>query len=53
MLDNILPAGVAAAELLAYPEDLKAHPAEEHLIAQSVEKRRRDFIGAASRPTGR
>ncbi|MEU5407943.1 4'-phosphopantetheinyl transferase Npt [Nocardia asteroides] len=46
MLENILPSGVAAAELLAYPEDLKAHPAEEHLIAQSVEKRRRDFIGA-------
>lgn len=46
LLQNILPSGVAAAELLAYPEDLKAHPAEEHLIAKSVEKRRRDFIGA-------
>ncbi|MFD6392910.1 4'-phosphopantetheinyl transferase Npt [Nocardia sp. NPDC060259] len=46
MIQNILPSGVAAAELLAYPEDLKAHPAEEHLIAKSVEKRRRDFIGA-------
>lgn len=31
---------------MVYPEDLKAHPAEEHLIAKSVEKRRRDFIGA-------
>ncbi|MBF6382999.1 4'-phosphopantetheinyl transferase Npt [Nocardia farcinica] len=46
MIENILPSGVAAAELLEYPEDLKPHPAEEHLIAQSVEKRRRDFIGA-------
>ncbi|MFG1795332.1 4'-phosphopantetheinyl transferase Npt [Nocardia sp. NPDC049149] len=46
MIENILPAGVASAELLEYPEDLKAHPAEEHLIAKSVEKRRRDFIGA-------
>ncbi|MCP2287609.1 4'-phosphopantetheinyl transferase Npt [Nocardia amikacinitolerans] len=46
MIENILPNGVASAELLAYPEDLKPHPAEEHLIAQSVEKRRRDFIGA-------
>ncbi|MFF3223176.1 4'-phosphopantetheinyl transferase Npt [Nocardia suismassiliense] len=46
MIENILPAGVASAELLEYPEDLKAHPAEEHLIAKAVEKRRRDFIGA-------
>lgn len=46
MIEKILPAGVASAELLEYPEDLKAHPAEEHLIAKSVEKRRRDFIGA-------
>ncbi|QIS14304.1 4'-phosphopantetheinyl transferase Npt [Nocardia arthritidis] len=46
MIERILPAGVASAELLDYPEDLKPHPAEEHLIAKSVEKRRRDFIGA-------
>lgn len=46
MIQNILPSGVATAELLTYPEDLKAHPAEEHLIAKAVEKRRRDFIGA-------
>ncbi|MEU8900230.1 4'-phosphopantetheinyl transferase Npt [Nocardia sp. NPDC048505] len=46
MIENILPSGVAAAELLEYPDDLKAHPAEEHLIEKSVEKRRRDFIGA-------
>lgn len=46
MIETILPADVASAELLGYPEDLKAHPAEEHLIAKSVEKRRRDFIGA-------
>jgi 4'-phosphopantetheinyl transferase EntD len=46
MIEKILPAGVASAELLEYPEDLKPYPAEEHLIAKSVEKRRRDFIGA-------
>ncbi|MEV0292830.1 4'-phosphopantetheinyl transferase Npt [Nocardia sp. NPDC050710] len=46
MIEKILPSGVASAELLEYPEDLKPHPAEEHLIAKSVEKRRRDFIGA-------
>lgn len=46
MIETILPADVASAELLDYPEDLKPHPAEEHLIAKSVEKRRRDFIGA-------
>lgn len=46
MIENILPNGVAAAELLEYPEGLAPHPAEEHLIANSVEKRRRDFIGA-------
>ncbi|WP_054814211.1 4'-phosphopantetheinyl transferase Npt [Nocardia arizonensis] len=46
MIENILPSGVASAELLAYPQDLTPHPAEEHLIAKSVEKRRRDFIGA-------
>ncbi|GAB2441796.1 4'-phosphopantetheinyl transferase [Nocardia tengchongensis] len=46
ILGRILPNGVAAAELTAYPEDLKPHPGEEHLIARAVEKRRRDFIGA-------
>ncbi|GAB0104255.1 4'-phosphopantetheinyl transferase [Nocardia sp. JMUB6875] len=46
ILGRILPNGVAAAELTVYPEDLKAHPGEEHLIARAVEKRRRDFIGA-------
>ncbi|MBF6354628.1 4'-phosphopantetheinyl transferase superfamily protein [Nocardia higoensis] len=46
MIENILPSGVAAAELLDFPDDLRAHPAEEHLIANAVEKRRRDFIGA-------
>ncbi|WP_232852202.1 4'-phosphopantetheinyl transferase Npt [Nocardia acididurans] len=46
MIGRILPSGVAAAELLAYPEDLKPHPGEEHLITKAVEKRRRDFIGA-------
>ncbi len=37
---------MAAAELLDYPDGLKAHPGEEHLIEKAVEKRRRDFIGA-------
>ncbi|MEU0544190.1 4'-phosphopantetheinyl transferase Npt [Nocardia sp. NPDC005978] len=46
MLGRILPSGVASAELVVYPEDLKPHPSEEHLIAKAVEKRRRDFIGA-------
>ncbi|MET8877253.1 4'-phosphopantetheinyl transferase Npt [Nocardia sp. NPDC004604] len=46
MIEKILPAGVASAELFAYPEDLQPHPAEAHLIEKSVEKRRRDFIGA-------
>lgn len=46
ILGRILPSGVATAELLRYPEELRVHPGEEHLIAKSVEKRRRDFIGA-------
>ncbi|WP_063041585.1 4'-phosphopantetheinyl transferase Npt [Nocardia grenadensis] len=46
MIETILPADVASAELFDYPEDLTPHPAEEHLIAKSVDKRRRDFIGA-------
>jgi len=46
MLGRILPAGVAAAEMVQYPEGLAPHPGEEHLIEKSVEKRRRDFIGA-------
>ncbi len=46
ILGRILPSGVATAELVQYPEGLRVHPGEEHLIAKSVEKRRRDFIGA-------
>ncbi len=46
LIGQILPAGVASAELLDYPEGLQPFPAEEHLIAKAVEKRRRDFIGA-------
>ncbi|WP_153348178.1 4'-phosphopantetheinyl transferase Npt [Nocardia aurantia] len=46
MIGQILPSGVASAELLDYPEGLRPFPAEEHLIAKAVEKRRRDFIGA-------
>lgn len=46
MIGRILPEGVAAAELVAYPQDLQPHPGEAHLIERAVEKRRRDFIGA-------
>ncbi|MCX4094264.1 4'-phosphopantetheinyl transferase Npt [Nocardia sp. alder85J] len=46
MIGQILPAGVASAELLDYPDGLPPFPGEEHLIAKAVEKRRRDFIGA-------
>lgn len=46
VIEPLLPEGVAAAELRDYPEGLMAHPAEEHLIAKAVHKRRRDFIGA-------
>ncbi|RJO74771.1 4'-phosphopantetheinyl transferase superfamily protein [Nocardia panacis] len=46
MIEKILNSGVASAELLEYPQGLRAHPAEEHLIEKAVEKRRRDFIGA-------
>ncbi|MGW5110167.1 4'-phosphopantetheinyl transferase Npt [Nocardia sp. NPDC004123] len=46
MIEKIFSSGVATAELLEYPEDLKPHPAEEHLIARSVDKRRREFIGS-------
>lgn len=46
MIEKLLPAGVAAAELFDDPVDLKPHPAEESLIARAVDKRRKDFIGA-------
>ncbi|MBF6329490.1 4'-phosphopantetheinyl transferase Npt [Nocardia transvalensis] len=46
LIGNILPDGVAAAELREFPEGLKPYPGEEHLIEKAVEKRRRDFIGA-------
>jgi 4'-phosphopantetheinyl transferase EntD len=46
MIEQILPTGVASAELREFPAGLVPHPAEEPLIARAVEKRRRDFIGA-------
>ncbi|MFJ9370484.1 4'-phosphopantetheinyl transferase Npt [Nocardia sp. NPDC101769] len=46
MIETIFPAGIATAELHECPDDLKPHPAEEHLITRSVDKRRREFIGA-------
>lgn len=46
MIDELLPAGVASAELFDDPVDLVPHPAEAQLIAKAVDKRRKDFIGA-------
>ncbi|GAB2650910.1 4'-phosphopantetheinyl transferase Npt [Prescottella soli] len=46
MIESILPAGVASAELFEDPPGLQPHPQEESLIARAVEKRRREFIGA-------
>ncbi|WP_404314011.1 4'-phosphopantetheinyl transferase Npt [Prescottella equi] len=46
MIERILPAGVASAELFEDPPGLQPHPQEESLIAKAVEKRRREFIGA-------
>ena len=46
MIETLLPGGVASAELFADPPGLVAHPLEESMIAKSVEKRRREFIGA-------
>lgn len=46
LITRIVPDGVAAAELFADPPGLQAHPQEEALIARSVDKRRREFVGA-------
>lgn len=46
MIEELLPAGVASAELFDDPVDLAPYPAEEPLIARAVDKRRKDFIGA-------
>ncbi len=46
MLEQILPAGVACAELFADPPELTSFPGEESLVAMAVEKRRREVIGA-------
>ncbi len=46
MIEQILPPGVASAELFTDPPGLQPHPREESLISRAVEKRRREFIGA-------
>lgn len=43
MIEKLLPAGVAAAELFDDPAGLTPMPAEESLIARAVDKRRREF----------
>ncbi|KAA0023297.1 4'-phosphopantetheinyl transferase family protein [Antrihabitans cavernicola] len=46
MIEQILPAGVASAELFDDPPGLAPHPQEEALISRAVEKRRKEFITA-------
>lgn len=47
MIETILPAGVASAELFTDPPELKPYPGEEGLLSKgAVEKRRREFVGA-------
>lgn len=46
MIEKILPAGVAYAELFEDPPGLVPHPQEESLIARAVDKRRREFTSA-------
>ncbi len=46
MISRLVPSGVGAAETFGDPPGLTAMPAEESLISQAVEKRRREFITA-------
>jgi 4'-phosphopantetheinyl transferase EntD len=46
VIEQILPTGVASAELFGEPPALIAYPGEEALIARAVTKRRTDFLGA-------
>ncbi|SCL26362.1 4'-phosphopantetheinyl transferase EntD (siderophore biosynthesis) [Micromonospora pallida] len=43
MIERILPPAVAVVESFTDPADLKLHPDEEPLVANAVEKRRREF----------
>ena len=43
MIEEILPAEVAAAEALADPPGVTLFPEEEAVIAKAVDKRRREF----------
>lgn len=46
MIELLFPRGVGTAEAFGDPEDARLLPAEESLISQAVEKRRREFTTA-------
>lgn len=46
MIADLLPAGVASAELFADPPGLKPHPGELSFVARAVPKRQAEFAGA-------
>lgn len=46
MIELLFPRGVGTAEAFGDPEDARLLPAEESLIAQAVDKRRREFTTA-------
>jgi enterobactin synthetase component D / holo-[acyl-carrier protein] synthase len=48
MIETILPASVATAEVSADPPDARLHPEEERAVARAVEGRRREFATGRS-----
>ena len=46
MIEEILPAAVASAEMFTDPPDVELFPEEEALVARAVDKRRREFATA-------
>ncbi|MCJ0976439.1 4'-phosphopantetheinyl transferase superfamily protein [Rhodococcus sp. ARC_M12] len=46
MIESILPDGVVSAELFADPPGLTPHPLEAPLVANAVDKRKREFTSA-------
>ena len=46
MIEEILPAAVASAEMFTDPPDVQLFPEEEALLARAVDKRRREFATA-------
>lgn len=46
MIDEVLPAGVASAELFHDPDELGLFPDEAAQIARAVDKRQREYAGA-------